>query len=339
MDTAQLEQMVAYAFPGSTSSPELISTHISWVILTDQFAYKIKKPVHFSFLDFSTLERRRHFCQQELELNRRLAPDIYLDLQEIRHTPAGPRIGAPQGELIDYAVRMKRIDSSKQMNLMLEEDAVTHDHLFAVARQIVRFHRERSPLRNVIDLNNWRHTFNDLEAIQRIVNEWGMSDTADLIARGLQFSDRFLARHGQRLLDRESEGWVIEGHGDLHAKNIFLTDPPVVFDCIEFSKELRQLDVLNEIAFFCMDMDAFGQEALGRVFLQAYLEQIPCMPKAEDRLIFDYFKLYRANVRLKVNGLRGKQASSPEDIRQWKAQVRTYSVLFHDYLTKMERVF
>lgn len=340
MDLSQVEQIVEQkAFPDSAHSPELLSTHISWVILTDHFAYKIKKPVQFSFLDFSTLERRQYFCQQELTLNRRLAPDVYLDLQQIHDTPAGPRIDAGEGEVIDYAVRMKRIDGSKQMNLLLEQDAVTSDHITALTDQIVQFHRNLPTLKNVVDLNDWRHTFNDLELIRETVINWGMSDTADIITRGLQFSDRFLERHGQRLLDREQEGWVVEGHGDLHAKNIFLTDPPVVFDCIEFSEELRQLDILNEIAFFCMDMDALHQPALGRLFLQLYLGQIPCMPQAEDRLIFDYFKLYRANVRLKVNSLRGKQASSTEDIRQWKAQVRTYSVLFHDYLAKLERLF
>lgn len=340
MDTAQVEQMVArQAFPAAANPPELISTHISWVILTDAFAYKIKKPVQFSFLDFSTLERRHHFCQQELALNQRLAPQVYLDLQTIRETPDGPEIGGEQGPIIDYAVRMQRIDSSKQMNLLLAEKAVTAPQIIDLAQQIVHFHRQLTPLQQIVDLDDWRHTFNDLEAIRDTVIQWGMSDTADLIDRGLQFSDHFLERYGQRLLDREKEGWIVEGHGDLHAKNIFLTQPPVVFDCIEFSEELRQLDVLNEIAFFCMDMDAYGQPELGRLFLQAYVDQIPCMPLNEDRLIFDYFKLYRANVRLKVNGLRGKQATTSADTQQWQAQVHTYSALFHNYLTKLKQVF
>jgi len=340
MNLAQVEQIVAQkAFPDSANPPELISTHSSWVILTDRFAYKIKQPVHFSFMDFSTLERRRYFCQQELELNQRLAPDIYLDLQEVHDTEDGPQISGNTGNVMDYAVRMKRMESSKQMDILLDQHAVTPPQIVALAEQIVRFHRKIPALTNVIDLDNWQQTFNDLNVIKDIVRQEEMPGTADLIDRGVQWSNRFLEQHGQRFIEREKEGWVVEGHGDLHAKNIFLTDPPVVFDCIEFSQELRQIDVLNEIAFFCMDMDALEQPDLGTIFLQAYLEQIPCMPKDEDRLLFDYFKLYRANVRLKVIGLQDRQAFTEKDTRQWKAQVTTYALLFQNYLTKLEQVF
>lgn len=340
MEQEQIDLLLQQGeFPHSDQPTELISTHISWVFLTDQWAYKIKKPVHFSFLDFSTLDKRKYFAEQEYTLNRRLAPHVYLAVLPIRQKANTLQIGGTEGQIVDYALKMRRLDTQKQMNVLLDNHQVGVVDLTALVDQLVAFHRSAEKLRGIVDLQQWQQTFNDLAQIQQATKEWGMPKVARIIDRGIQFSDRFLERLGHRFQQREEEGWIIDGHGDLHAKNIFLTNPPVIFDCIEFSDELRQLDVLNELAFFCMDMDAYQRPDLGRLFLQFYLQHIPCMPHPEDRLIFDYFKLYRANVRLKVNGLQGLQSPDEADSHPGKEQVSKYAALFATYLNQLESAF
>ena len=133
---------------------------------------------------------------------------------------------------------------------MLERGAVTFGQVDSLADQMIAFHRSVQVVKDAFDLNTWRNTYNDLEVILDHAREWQLAETARTIERAIALSDDFLDTYGDRMLERQAEGWVVNGHGDLHARNIFLTDPPAIFDCIEFSEELRHLDVLNEIAFF-----------------------------------------------------------------------------------------
>jgi len=320
--------------PDADGDTELVSTHISWVILTKTHAYKIKKPVHFSFLNFSTLEARKYYCEQELYLNRRLASDMYLDILPVYEGEEGPVLAKAEGPIMDYALRMRRLDSSRQMHHLLERDAVDREQVGALADQMISFHRSVQVVKNAFDLDTWRSTYNDLEVILDHVNEWQLDDTARTIERAISLSDAFLRKYGDRMLERQSEGWVVNGHGDLHARNIFLTDPPAIFDCIEFSEELRHLDVLNEIAFFCMDMDVFERPDLGAHFFQRYTAAIQCLAKPEDEHLFQYFKLYRCNVRLKVNGLGAAQSGLTSENR---ATIDHYTWLMKQYVATLSR--
>ncbi len=316
--------------PDADPDTALVSTHISWVILTRDHAYKIKKPVHFSFLNFSSLEARRYFCEQELSLNRRLAPDMYLNIVPVYQGPDGPVLAKAEGRVIDYALRMRRLDSSRQMDQLLEQGEVVPDQIDALADQMIAFHRSVQVVKNAFDLRTWRNTYNDLEVILDQVHDWGLEETARTIERAISLSDAFLEKYGERMLERQEEGWVVNGHGDLHARNIFLTDPPAIFDCIEFSEELRHLDVLNEIAFFCMDMDVFDRPDLGERFFRRYTASIPCLAKPEDELLFRYFKLYRCNVRLKVNGLGATQSGLTTENR---STIDHYTRLMQQYVS------
>lgn len=311
----------------------LISTHISWVILTHDYAYKIKKPISFSFLDFSDLESRQFYCQREWHLNRRLAPQMYLDVIPV--IQSGQHFFLDQqreGTVVDYALKMHRMDTSRQMDLLLEANQVQTEQIDQLADQVVVFHQHAEVIPDAFHLNTWQQTFNDLSAILPMARASNLHQTARVIEDGIDRSNRFLQEYGEHFLKRQEAGWIIDGHGDLHAKNIFLTDPPVIFDCIEFSDELRQLDVLNEVAFFCMDMDAFDKPQFGERFLERYSTAIPCLEHPKDELLFNYFKLYRCNVRLKVNGLALAQTG---DQGAFLEQVDRYTHLFGVYLDRL----
>ncbi|NRB62364.1 MAG: hypothetical protein HRU40_04910 [Saprospiraceae bacterium] len=311
---------------------QLIHTHISWVILTKAFAFKVKKPLSFSFLDYSTLAVRKHYCEQELYLNRRLAPDMYLDVLPIVQQGDQYLINANAGTVIDYTLKMNRMDDAKQMNRLLLSGGVTLNHIDRLVDQVVTFHRNAEVIREDFDPKSWQRTFNDIAVMLPLFQKLKLNESISKIKEGIALSDQFLKTYGHHFSWRQQNGWVIDGHGDLHAKNIFLTSPLVIFDCIEFSKELRVLDVLNEIAFFCMDMDAFDRTDLGNRFLQRFTSSIPCLNSALDRLLFIYFKLYRSNIRLKVNGLRLVQNENDTNCLN---QIRRYTHLFSTYMGQL----
>ena len=303
-------------YPGRKQPVELIETHASWVILTPEFVFKIKKPVQYSFLDFSTVEKRAFSCREELHLNRRLAPDMYLDVLPIGLNDDGlPEIGAKNGTLIDTAVQMKRMDNSKQMDKLLGQNAVSLADMEALARVLSRFHKtvvippDEAPYRAGDNLED----FNDLFAREaECVRLFGAGAVSTLSKWRLK-TEQFLERHEPRFRKRAASGFWVHGHGDLHSRNIFLLpEGPLVFDCIEFNPHFRKLDVLNELAFLCMDLDAGGHHELAVFFMEKYCELWPCIEGPEDERLFQYFKAYRANVRLKVTLMAWQQQPSEE---------------------------
>ena len=278
---------------------ELLETHISWVFLTGRFAYKVKKPVRFGFVDFSTPERRRHCCEEELRLNRRLAPDLYLDLAVI-HGPAQRACLHGSGPPIETAVRMRQFQQRDLLPQALARGAVSEALLDRLARDLAVFHAAAAAMppdgpwgtaERVLEpaLAN----FESLQACGRLPPE-----QADLLAWTR-------AEHGRLrpLLERRhSLGHIRECHGDLHLGNMTLHGGRItVFDGIEFSEALRWIDPLSDLAFLLMDLRQRGQPALARRFLQGWLEWggdyggLPLLP---------WYGAYRAMVRAKVAALR-----------------------------------
>lgn len=294
-------------FPGAKTPVEVVETHISWVILTPSYAFKIKKPVRFPYLDFSTLEKREHFCREELRLNRRLAPKMYLGVLPVMLEGDGHfEITVEDddgGTVIDYAVSMKRVDNAWQMDRLLQENAVSVADMEALANMLVAFHRRAVLQKSETGyrISEIRSDFADLFRLRATAIQFLGENIGSKFDRWQQVATEFLDRHEIRLHDRADQGLWIDGHGDLHARNIFLLPSgPIPFDCIEFNPHYRRLDVLNELAFLCMDLDANGHPELGEAFMAAYLRGWNCMPLPEDRQLFQYFKAYRANVRLKI---------------------------------------
>ena len=326
-------------FPGAPHPAECVETHISWLILTPDFAFKIKKPVRLAFLDFSTPEKRAFCCAEELRLNARLAPDMYLDVLPVCEKPDGSlKIGnAAAGEqAVDSAVRMKRMDNSRQMDLLLAQNAVTEQDMSDMARLLAPFHRSvvllpgQAPYRSGDNLSDFEDLFHLKKDIVRCIGR----EAEPILEHWKNLVENFLQRCEPRLHERVQAGFRVDGHGDLHGRNIFLLPQgPVVFDCIEFNPHFRQVDVLSELAFLCMDLDAGGHHELAESFMRYYLALWRCIENAEDEHIFVYFKGYRANVRLKVALLALQQ--HPNTALEKDAD--TYWALLKRYMETLEQ--
>ena len=281
---------------------QLIETHISWVLLTGSFAYKIKKPVDLGFVDFSSLERRQHFCAEELRLNRRLAPDMYAEVIAISGSPDRPHLDG-RGPAIEYAVKMKQFSQRCLLWRVLEEGQLTIERIDALAKQIANFHHS-------IQVSNKETPFGTFELLAQPVKE--NFDHLPLEAHQLLGEDRIQsirnwsehehASKKESFLYRKAEGFIRECHGDLHLGNMALINQRIViFDCIEFSDRLRWIDVMSEMAFVVMDLIYRGQLELAYRLLNAYLEYTGDYVGLS---VFRYYLVYRAMVRAKVAGIR-----------------------------------
>lgn len=288
----------------------VIETHISWVLLTGPYAYKIKKAVDLGFLDFSTLEKRRFYCEEELRLNRRLAPALYRDVVAITGSPGHPALNGA-GAPLEYAVRMAQFDPAAQFDRLLAAGRLTPELLTRFAGGLARFHAEIA-----------RATADDGYGTPAAVIEPAEENFAQIAlppgfmaeaARLRELRDA-CAQASERLRPlferRKAGGFVRECHGDLHLGNITLHDgEPLAFDCLEFSDRLRWIDVMSEVAFLAMDLDARGRGDLGLHFLNDYLHH---SGDYEGLALLRYYQSYRALVRAKVEGIRLGQTGPAE---------------------------
>jgi aminoglycoside phosphotransferase family enzyme len=313
------------------TTPDLVETHISWVLIGEEFVYKIKKPIRYSFLDFSTLEKRKYYCEREIELNRRLTSDVYLDVAAIREESGSLVINGQKGEIIDYAVRMKKVDRSRQMDILLTGKKITQTDICNLAGVIADFHKKTEI---VYDTDPFRikEDFRDLiKQTEYINNHLGAAYSA-IIHESVNVSEAFINRNKDLLLERLNDGFFRDCHGDLHSRNIFFLPEPKPFDCIEFNDDYRRIDVLNEVAFLCMDLDAFGNPEFSELFINTYNLIFPCMQGRQDLDLFTYYKAYRANVRAKVNSLRARSAGNDQDREAALAETAKYIQLMNRYV-------
>lgn len=315
--------------------PVMIETHISWVFICDQFVYKIKKPIQYSFLDFSSLEKRKYFCQREIELNNRLTEEIYFDVQPIRTIAGRHLIGGKNGEVIDYAVRMKKMDPLKQMDVLLMNNKVTGAHIQNLAERIAIFHKKTDIIfqKDILDVQK---KFDDLGEESDYLSEHLNANSKTIISNAIATSYAFVQKNKALLDSRLKAGFFRDCHGDLHSRNIFLLPYPQPFDCIEFNDDFRQIDVLNEIAFLCMDLDAFGREDLSDLFLTSYNRLFPSMKTEDDRKLFVYYKSYRSNIRAKVNSLRARNANDDAQRIAALKEADKYLHLMDVYMKELE---
>jgi aminoglycoside phosphotransferase family enzyme len=312
-------------------------THISWVILTRKNAFKIKKPLKLSFLDFSTLAKRRRVCEKEVQLNKRFT-DIYLSVMPVRLLGGQWFIGGNNGKLVDYVVAMKRMMLTKRMDKQLRSGRVSGDRVTALALEVASFHINSRKVYIPFELSRARNTFNDIGHIRSFVARLIGSRWAEMISRSIKWSDRFLKEHEDRIQERIDQGFKRDVHGDLHSGNIFLYRKPVLFDCIEFNDTYRQIDVLYEIAFICMDMEAFQQTHLAKHFLSEYKKRFRCFETMEDKILFIYFKCLRANVRAKVHAMSADQAETTDELAFHINETKKYLLLMKGYMANLKHL-
>ncbi len=299
-----MQQPAFYNYP--VASVELIETHISWVLLTGTYAYKIKKPVDFGFLNFTTLEKRKFYCEEELRLNGRLAPDIYLDVIAITESNGTFFIDNANGKIVEYAVKMKEFSQQGLIRNLLNNGEITIDHFLQLADAIAEFHSKISIADETMIhghptevLKPVEHNFKILEAF--------LTDPLQLkkLAIIKQTSGEIFEHINTTLDLRKNNGFIRECHGDLHLGNIaFIDGKPLIFDGIEFSESLRWIDVMSEIAFLIMDLQDVGEHYFASALLNRYLEKTG---DYNGLAVMTFYKVYRAMVRAKVTALRLQQ--------------------------------
>lgn len=297
----------AAAFGHALTQLDYIETHISWVILTGDYAYKIKKPVDLGFLDFSTLAQRRYFCLEELRLNRRFAPQIYLQVVEVRGSRQAPRLHG-EGPVIDYALQMREFGQQCLLSHHATAATLSADMVDAIAARVVKFHNTAevasvsSDFGSAHSVRKWSEE--NLAQLQQAVPAALMPASFARLQRWYDANEDL----SDQLQQRRQAGYIRECHGDLHLDNIALLDGEIVpFDCIEFNPELRWIDTISEAAFVAMDLQARGYPRYCWRFISRYLEN----SQDYDAIgLLRYYLIYRALVRAKVKALGVDAADS-----------------------------
>jgi hypothetical protein len=290
------------SLPDRTGSVSLIQTHISMVFVGDEFVYKVKKPVDFGFLDFTTLEKRKHYCEQEVRLNQRLAQDTYIGVLPITYDGKSFRMGQGGGEIVEYAVKMKKIPEDLLMKSLFSRGELGEDHLTQIARVLAKFHlnAERSPeIDKFGDPEVFRiNTDENFEQTQKYVNT---TITPENFQTLRQWTDDFYRQKVDLFHERITSKKIRDGHGDLHMEHVCLTEKLPIIDCIEFNDRFRYGDTLVDIAFLLMDLEYHGGKELARQLWGFYAQETG--DTGMDTLL-SFYKVYRAYVRGKVNSFQ-----------------------------------
>jgi aminoglycoside phosphotransferase family enzyme len=306
---------------------ELVQTHISFVFLTKNYVYKVKKAVNLGFLDFTTLEKRRFFCEKELELNRRLCRDMYLEVVPINRSN-GIKIKG-EGETVEYAVKMKRMPQESMMNKLLEENKVDTKLIDRIAKIVAEFHlkvetnRRISELGSLAVVTNWEENF---EQTEEFVGKTLPMKNFKLIHERV---DTYMKRNVSLFENRMAEGRIRDCHGDIHSGNIFVTDGIYIFDAIEFNERIRYTDIAADVGFLAMDLDFRGRPDLSDFFVESYVEY-----SGDQKLlkVLPFYKCYRAYVRGKVTSLKLKDPDvGSEEKNSAVKEARAYFKLASTY--------
>ena len=285
------------AYPEPTDRIELVQTHISLVFLTDNYVYKVKKAVNFGFLDFSTVEKRKYYCEREVELNRRLAPDIYLAVLPVTVDNGTVAIGG-KGRIIEYAVKMRKLPMEYLMVRLLRENRLSGEMVERVAREIALFHAKAGGSSQIDKFGSTEiirnNTDENFAQTQKYVGKSITKSQYDVIRA---FTEDYLNNRSDLFQKRVAEGKIKDCHGDLHLEHVCITEPIRIFDCIEFNDRFRYSDTAADIGFLAMDLDFHGRRDLSETLMEAYVKFSGDNGVLD---IVDFYKVYRAYVRGKV---------------------------------------
>ncbi len=307
-----LQQATRYSHP--VSEFEVIETHLSYVILTGEFAYKIKKPLNLGFQDFSTLEKRKFYCELEVQLNKRLAPHIYIEAFPITGTPANPELNG-QGAVIEYAIKMHQFKQDCLLSHMAQENKLGNAIIEDIALQTAQFHLKATACDPNVDFGNpeavyapMSENFNALKTLKASKNY--THEISQLEAWCHHQFNNLKAL----LATRKKNGFIRACHGDFHLGNMVLLDnKATIFDCIEFNESFRWTDVMNDIGFLAMDLDRNHLSHLSHLFINKYLEQ---SFDYQGTLLLKFYQSYRAMVRAKISALQLDQVAEDSPLNQ-----------------------
>lgn len=325
-----------WAYPHPVTQVEHIQTHISHVFLAGDYAYKIKKPVDLGFLDFTTLDKRKQACDDELRLNTRLAPEIYLSVVTLCITNGHYRVAEagcmPRETITDYAVRMRRMPQDGMLDRLAATAQLTVAHVLDIARQMARFHTTAEHHKGLDNYGNLENIAAPIrQNFQQTERYIDVCLPRARFERLRDYSENFLREHTARFAERVAHGRIVDGHGDLHLGNMCLyNNSVVIFDCIEFNPALRVGDAINDIAFLTMDLTERKLPALANVFLNEYLQ---LTGDYHGLALLDFYQVYRAYVRGKVNAFQSDGAETKAARERARQTARDYFELAEQLLT------
>ena len=320
----------ASAYDHAVNDISVIETHISWVILTGEYAYKIKKPIKYSFVDFSTLEKRAFYCNEELRLNGRLAPNLYLAVVSITGSPEYPSLDK-SGEVIEYAVQMRQFPQMSLLSYLSVHDQLLQQHIDDIAKEVANFHIhiKKAPSNEVLgspeDIHHW--VIDNITQIESNLVDKQSVASIEVIKNWTE--SEYHEKYGQ-IQQRRNGEFIRECHGDMHLDNMVLIEGKVIiFDGIDFNKHLRWIDVISEIAFVAMDLSNRGHPKYANRLINLYLQYTG---DYEGLGLLKYYLTYRAMVRAKVALLRIAQKNIPEiEKGEMLKEFRSYMALASGY--------
>jgi hypothetical protein len=320
-------------YPHPVDRVEFRETHISIVALAGEFVYKIKKPLDLGFLDFTSLGKREHFCHQEVALNRRLSRDVYLDVVAITHDDRYRLAGA--GPAVEYAVKMRRLPDGAAMGRRLRAGELKEGMVTTLARRLARFYAEARQDGETAAVGAWETVRTNCEENFTQVAPYAGAAVDDRCLAIIRAATRAFLYRRKTLFDRRiAAGYIRDGHGDLRSDHIYFDGDEIqIIDCIEFNDRFRYGDVAVDLAFLAMDLDAIGYPAVSDAFLTAY---VAASGDNDLYTLIDFYKCYRAMVRLKVHCFRLDQvdAAGRSAIEE---QIRRYQELAFGYALRYTR--
>jgi uncharacterized protein len=319
------------AYPEPAASVEIAQTQMSVVFIAGDFVYKLKKPVNLGYLDYTTLAKRKQLCEQEVKLNRRLCPEVYLGVIPVTAENGLIKLGGT-GTAIEYAVKMKKLPQERMLDVLLAKNQVTPDMIARVAEKVVAFHQKAETDKEI-------GAAGTIETI-RFNTEENFSQTGKYIPRALtavqfqkiaDFTRTFVAQHAQLFQKRVAGKRIRDCHGDLHTQHICFTDGICIYDCIEFNDRFRYADVAAEVSFLAMDLDSWGHPDLSRQFVAAYVAK---SGDSEILQLLNFYKCYYAYVRGKVNCFRlNDPLLSAEQQQKALTEATKYFAIAESYIT------
>jgi len=322
-----------YAFPGKNNKISFIQTHISNVFIGDRFVYKIKKPVNFGFLDFSTLEKRKYYCEREVELNNRFSKGVYIGVYPVTFDGNKHYIDG-KGKVVDFAVKMKRLNDKDLLKSRFKQKKVNNLNIENIAKAIADFHNNSERSKEIDKFGKISVVkFNTDENFQQTKKFINNSITKNQFFGLKEWTDEFYKNNPNLFSTRIINGKIRDCHGDLHMEHIVLTDPIIIFDCIEFNNRFRYSDIISDISFLLMDLEFNDGKKLADRLLNKYL--IYTQQKNENKIndLIKFYKIYRAYVRGKVTSfiLDDKNISENKKDNARKIAQRYFS-LAHSYI-------
>jgi len=316
-------------YPDHPRTIKFIETHISLLFLTGNHVYKLKKPVDFGFLDFTSLEKRKYFCEQEVKLNRRLSPDIYLGV--VRITKEGNKIFLDgRGELVEYAVKMKQIPEEFLMDKLLEKKQVTSKMIEAVSEKLVKFYF-------TAETNDLIKSFAKPERVKQDTDEnfeqtekyIDVTIPREVYEEVKNRTNEYFRTRENIFQERIATDRIRDCHGDLRLEHIFWGEELSIFDCIEFNERFRYTDIAADIGFLAMDLDYHGRQDLSGHLIRAFIGESGDHELME---VLDFYKCYRAYVRGKVESFRLDDLHIPEEEKKEALKrAQKYFNLAHRY--------